>query len=75
MLIDKLNCTWVDMKKAIAMSTKTHQSAEVVADPSPRLCSATSSLGSVLENIDTLHSDTGWTIKFRKRQGIAEEVC
>ena len=48
------------------MSTKIYQSADVVTDPSPRLSSATASLAAVLEYIDTLYSDLGWTIKFRK---------
>ena len=65
-IIEKLNATWCDTKKAIGMATKVFDGAEVVEDPSKRLAEATQSLGAAFEVADTLSNELGWVVKYKK---------
>jgi hypothetical protein len=65
-LVEKLNVTWVDMKQAIGTTTKIFEAAFEVPSPSKRLQDGGEALQALLEYIETLHSDLGWSLKFRK---------
>lgn len=65
-IVEKLNLTYMDMKKAIAVCTKVLEFGLGVDAPSTRLKDATEALQALLEYVETCHSDLGWTIKFRK---------
>ena len=65
-IVEKLNLTYMDMKKAIVVCTKVLEFGLGVDAPSTRLKDATEALQALLEYVETVHSDLGWTIKFRK---------
>ena len=65
-IIDKLSGTWCDFKKAIASASKIYDSAVTIEEPSERLAEASHSLGTFLEGADTLSSELGWVVKYKK---------
>ena len=65
-IVEKLNTTWVDTKKAIGAATKVFESGEAVESPSKRLSDSVEALGSLLEFVETIQGDLGWTLKFKK---------
>jgi hypothetical protein len=64
-LVAKLNVTWIDMKKAIATATKIFEAEFEVPSPYKRLQDGSEALQALLQYTETLHSDLGWSQKFR----------